>query len=320
MYTLYGELIAADGSMQTSVQLTGERSQRPSAIGINGLISGYSIEVLPRTAAKIGSFRQLLPAETRVYIANIAGTPLDDMVATAKRLRDEGFAVMPHIPARFIRDMAEFEHCLHRYREEADVHEALVIGGEAAKPAGVIESSMQLIESGLFDKYGFTRLHVAGHPEGNINISREGASRLDDTLLWKQAFANQTDAKMAIVTQFFFDAMPVIVWTERLRDMGVSLPVHVGMAGPTKLKSLMKYALTCGVGPSIGVLKKRALDLSKLLLPYEPDDVLSALAGYIAENPGTGIEQVHFFPLGGIERTIDWAKSRMMTQPPTEAF
>ncbi|HKJ60811.1 MAG TPA: methylenetetrahydrofolate reductase, partial [Hyphomicrobiales bacterium] len=195
--------------MQAWERQASERGQHPPAIGSASFINGYSIEVLPRTAAKIESFRQLLPADTRIYIANVEGTPLDDMVRTAKRLRDEGFAVMPHIPARFIRDIAEFEHWLRRYREEADVHEALVIGGDAAKPVGVIDSAMHLFESGLFDKYGFTRLHVAGHPEGNANISGGAASRLDDVLLWKQAFADHTDAKMAIVTQFFFDAEPV---------------------------------------------------------------------------------------------------------------
>jgi methylenetetrahydrofolate reductase (NADPH) len=305
--------------MQASEQEIGERSQHPTAIGIGSFINGYSIEVLPRTAAKIESFRQLLPLETRVYIANVDGTPLDEMVRTAKRLRGEGFAVMPHIPARFIRDIAEFEHWLRRYREEADVHEALVIGGDAAKPAGSIDSATQLFESGLFDKYGFTRLHVAGHPEGNANISRGGATRLDDALMWKQAFADQTDAKMAIVTQFFFDAEPVIAWIERLRNMGVTLPVHLGVAGPTRLQSLIRYALTCGVGPSVAVLKKRALDLSRLLMPYEPDDVLAALAGYAMENPGAGIEQVHFFPLGGIERTVGWLNSRISAEPVIEA-
>ncbi len=303
--------------MQAWEQQVRERSQRPSTIG--SFINGYSIEVLPRTAAKIESFKQLLPAETRIYIANVEGTSLDDMVRTAKRLRDEGFAVMPHMPARFIRDIAEFEHWLRRYREEADVNEALVIGGDTAKPVGAVDSSIQLFESGLFDKYGFTRLHVAGHPEGNANISRGDASRLDDALIWKQAFADHTDANMAIVTQFFFDAKPVIAWVNHLRDIGVTLPVHVGVAGPTKLQSLIRYALSCGVGPSVAVLKKRALDLSKLLLPYEPDDVLSVLADYTAENPGAGIEQVHFFPLGGIEQTIRWTNSRTIAQPVTSA-
>ena len=296
--------------MQTETRLPSERSQPPSANTTPHFIKGYSIEVLPHTAARIASFRQLLPPETRVYIACIKDAPLADMVRTAKRLRADGFAVMPHIPARHIRNIAEFEDWLRHYRDEADVREALVIGGDAARPAGDIESSMQLLESGLFDKYGFTRLHVAGHPEGNARITRDGASRLDDALAWKQAFADRTDAEMAIVTQFFFDTAPLTAWIERLRNSGVTLPVHLGVAGPTKLQSLIRYALACGVGPSIAALKKRALDLSRLLLPYEPDEMLSALAAYAGKNPGMGIEQVHFFPLGGIEKTADWIKSR----------
>lgn len=297
--------------MQSSERHAGERGQHSPATDIGRFINGYSIEVLPRTAAEIDSFRQLLPPETRIYIAHVEGTSADDMVRTARRLRDEGFSVMPHIPARFIPDMAAFERWLCRYREEADVSEALVIGGDAANPAGDIDSAMQLLDSGLFDKYGFTRLHVAGHPEGNADISKGDDSPLNDALIWKQAFADRTDAEMAIVTQFFFDAEPVIAWVERLRNIGVTLPVHVGVTGPTGLRSLIRYALSCGVGPSIAVLRKRALDLSKLLLPYEPDDVLSALADYTAGNPGAGIEQVHFFPLGGIKRTVDWVNSRM---------
>ena len=42
------------------------------------LLQGYSIEVMPRTAAQIGDFRALLPEGTRVYVAHIDGTPIDD--------------------------------------------------------------------------------------------------------------------------------------------------------------------------------------------------------------------------------------------------
>lgn len=302
--------------MQTSEQQAGERSRYSPAIGLATFLGGYSIEVLPRTAVGIDSFRQLLPPGTRIYIAHVHGTPPDDMVMTAKRLRDEGFAVMPHIPARFLRNLAEFEHWLRRYRDEANVTEALVIGGDAAKPAGDIDSTARLLESGLFEKYGFTRIHVAGHPEGNANISRANASELDDVMLRKQAFADRTEMEMAIVTQFFFDAETVITWAERLRKIGVTLPIHAGVAGPTKLQSLIRYALSCGVGPSIAILRKRALDLSKLLLPYEPDEVVSALARYVGENPHMGLEQAHFFPLGGIRRTVDWVNSRIAAAPP----
>ena len=283
--------------------------RRPTATTVAGMLEGYSIEVLPRTAAKIPDFKTLLPVGTRIYIANVEGTDFEDMIMTARRLRGDGFDVMPHFPARLIGDASEFETSLARYRDEADINQALLVAGGVARPVGDYDNTMQLLDTGLFDKYGFKRLHVAGHPEGNSDIDKDGSSkRVDEALLWKQAFSDKTDAQMAIATQFFFDAKPVIGWAKRLQDMGVTLPIHVGIAGPTKLQTLIKYAIACGVGPSIKVLKRRALDIRKLLLPYEPTEVLSQLAKHVAATPNSRIEQVHFFPLGGIETCIDWAE------------
>ena len=83
---------------------------------------------------------------------------------------------------------------------------------------------------------------------------------------------------MAITTQFCFDAEPVIAWANRLRASGITLPVHIGVAGPAKLQTMLKFAMACGVGPSLRVLQRRAADLSKLMLPFEPTEMLAALA------------------------------------------
>ena len=56
---------------------------------VEAFLQDYSIEVMPRTAEKVENFRDLLPAGTRVYIAHIEGTPIEDMVATAARLNAE---------------------------------------------------------------------------------------------------------------------------------------------------------------------------------------------------------------------------------------
>jgi len=271
------------------------------------LLDGASIEVMPRTAAKIESFRDLLPAGTRVYVAHIEGTPIDEMVATARRLTDEGFAAMPHVPARIIPDRATLETWLKRYREEAGASQALVLAGGVPTVAGAFTSSIDLLQTGLFDELGFTRLHVAGHPEGNKDIDRDGGtSEVDKALLWKQTYAANSDAQIAIATQFAFDAAPVIAWAERLRGMGITMPIHLGVAGPTKLQTLIKFAIACGVGPSLAVLQKRALDLSKLLVPFVPTELLTQIAAYKAANPDSLLERVHLFPLGGIKASAEW--------------
>lgn len=268
-------------------------------------LKGFSIEVMPRTADKIEDFRALLPTGTRVYIAHIDGTPIDEMVTTARRLRAEGFEPMPHFPARIIPDAATLRDWVARYQGEADVKQGLILAGGVAQPAGAFHSSMQLLETGAFD--GFERLHVAGHPEGNKDIDPDGSDHMVmEALRWKQAFSARTDAQMSLATQFCFDAQPVIDWVSRLKAEGINLPVHIGVAGPAKLQTLIRFAVACGVGPSMKVLQKRAMDVTKLLLPYEPDNVLEALAAHKAANPDFGIESVHFFPLGGIKANAEW--------------
>ncbi|MCB1409515.1 MAG: methylenetetrahydrofolate reductase, partial [Rhodobacteraceae bacterium] len=265
---------------------------------LSAFLNGYSIEVMPRTAEKVADFRALLPAGTRVYIAHIEGTPIEEMVATAARLRAEGYEPMPHFPARIIADKAMLTDWVARYQGEAGVKQGLILAGNPQKQLGDFHSSMQLLESGAFD--GFERLHVAGHPEGNKDIDPDGSERMVmEAARWKTAFAQRTDAKMAMATQFCFEAGPVIEWVNNLKREGVDLPVHIGVAGPAKLQTLIKFAIACGVGPSLKVLQKRAMDVSKLLLPYEPDDFLQDLAEHKAANPDFGIESVHFFPLGG---------------------
>ncbi|MCC0080282.1 MAG: methylenetetrahydrofolate reductase [Rhodobacter sp.] len=272
---------------------------------LSAFLNGYSIEVMPRTAEKVADFRALLPAGTRVYIAHIEGTPIEEMVATAARLRAEGYEPMPHFPARIIADKAMLTDWVARYQGEAGVKQGLILAGNPQKQLGDFHSSMQLLESGAFD--GFERLHVAGHPEGNKDIDPDGSERMVmEAARWKTAFAQRTDAKMAMATQFCFEAGPVIEWVNNLKREGVDLPVHIGVAGPAKLQTLIKFAIACGVGPSLKVLQKRAMDVSKLLLPYEPDDFLQDLAEHKAANPDFGIESVHFFPLGGIKTNAEW--------------
>ncbi|THD83112.1 methylenetetrahydrofolate reductase [Aliigemmobacter aestuarii] len=282
---------------------TADNGTRPE---VETFLKGFSIEVMPRTAEKVENFRDILPAGTRVYIAHIDGTPIEDMVATARRLNAEGFPVMPHFPARIIKDRATLQDWVARYKGEADVKQGLILAGGVAQPVGEYQTSMQLLESGAFD--GFERLHVAGHPEGNRDIDPDGSDRMVmEAARWKSAFAERTDAKMAMATQFCFEAKPVIDWVNRLQAEGIGLPVHIGVAGPAKLQTLIKFAIACGVGPSLRVLQKRAMDVTKLLLPYEPTEFVAELAAHKAANPDFGIEAVHFFPLGGIKTNATWA-------------
>ena len=278
---------------------------------LTDLLDGVSIEVMPRTLGKVADMSALMAPGTRVYIAHIEGTPFEDMLGAAKRLASEGFEVMPHFPARIIADAAMLEDWIKAYAGEAGVREALVLAGGVAQPLGAFDSAMQLLETGLFEKHGYNRLHVAGHPEGNRDIDPKGGTAVVDAAVrWKQEYARATGTEMALVTQFAFDAAPVIGWAERLAGDGITLPIHVGIAGPGKLQTLIKFAIACGVGPSLGVLQKRAKDLSKLLRPMEPTEVATALAAHRAAHPESLIERLHIFPLGGIATAAEWVGAK----------
>ena len=277
---------------------------------LKDFLVNFSIEVMPSTAAKIESFKDILPINTRIYIAHIEGVPIEEMIQTAKRLQSEGFSVMPHFPARIIKNKSTLEEWIKKYQDEAGINQALLLAGGVNNPHGVFENSMQLVETELFNKYNFKNLHFAGHPEGNKDIDFDGSNNnVDEALLWKQKFNDRTDIEVALTTQFCFEADPVIKWADLMIEKGINIPIHIGVAGPAKLQTLIKFSIDCGVGPSLKVLQKRAKDVKKLLLPFEPNDFLETLAQHKKENPKFNITNIHFFPLGGINTSADWIKN-----------
>ncbi len=277
---------------------------------VKNFIEGFSIEVVPNSAAKVESFAEILPNGTRVYIAHLSEKEdIKTMVATAKRINEEGFSVMPHIPARIIKNKAMLAEWISMYKNEANVDQALLLAGGSSDVLGDFDSSIQLIETGLFDQAGFKRLHVAGHPEGSKDIDPDGGSKnVSSALSWKQEFSKRTDAQMAIATQFCFDADAVSQWATNIKNNGIDIPIHIGIAGPAKLQTLLRFSIECGIGPSMKVLTKRAKDITKLLLPYKPTEILKGLAEHKKQDPELNIEQVHFFPIGGIKQTADFIK------------
>ena len=276
---------------------------------ISKLVKNFSIEVMPRTLGKLENIENLWPKNTRVYIAHLEGTTIEDMLVTAKRIKSASFIPMPHFPARIIKDNKVLEDWINRY-SEIGVNEALLLAGGVDRPLGNLSNSMELLSTGLFEKYGFERLHVAGHPEGNKDIDPNGSDiNVMNALKWKQDYSKDTNAKISIATQFLFESKPVIDWANKILSNGITLPINVGIAGPAKLQTMIKFAIACGVGPSLRVLERRAKDITKLLFPFEPTNILTELADYKENNPNTNIEGIHFFPLGGIEKSSDFIKN-----------
>lgn len=267
------------------------------------LLSGFSLETTPPSAAKVADFRDTLRTETSVYITFLPGSDIADTVATAKRLRSEGFNPVPHLAARSMPTKAFLADNLSRLTGEAGVTEVLCIGGAVNTPVGEFSDTMQVLDTGLFDKNGIRRIGVAGHPEGSPDISDAGIAA---ALAWKNAFAERTGADLYIVTQFCFEAAPIVAWDKAIRAAGNRLPIRIGIPGIATIKTLLAYAKACGIGPSMSFIAKQARNITKLMSLSAPDKLLVDLATYKATDPQCGIDGCHMFPLGGLKKTAAW--------------
>ena len=271
---------------------------------VRHLVHGYSIETTVREAARIEKYQDLVPAGTSMYIPHVPGVAREDTVALAARLRKEDMDPVPHIVARRTESAAVLDDFLKRLVGDAGVTRVLCVAGDISTPEGEFSSALQILEGGFFERHCIRKIGVAGHPEGHKDVAEPA---LTDAIVRKNAYATKTGADVRLVTQFSFVAEPVIAWDKAIASIN-TLPIYIGLPGLAKASTLLKYALDCGVGPSLQAFSKHATQLSKLLTVSAPDEQLVALAKYRTDNPQTKISGLHFFPFGGLKRTTDWLK------------
>ncbi|MDC6448287.1 methylenetetrahydrofolate reductase [Alphaproteobacteria bacterium] len=269
------------------------------------LLSSCSVETTPNVYAKYGNFSDLVPKESNIYITYLPDEDMNKVTNTAKKLTDEGYSVIPHLPARTITNFEELEKYIKVLSEECGCSKILVIGG-GGNQKGNITSSIEVLESDLLSKYNFKEVGLAGHPEGNPDVKQID---LDNAIIQKNNFKKKADFKMYLATQFFFEAKSLKEWELNLKSLNNELEIHAGIPGPATLKTLLGYATSCGIGNSIRFLSKQALNITKLATTKSPDKLIYDLASYQLENPDTRFKKIHFYAFGGIKKTSDWLKA-----------
>ncbi|MEM7198441.1 MAG: metFprotein, partial [Pseudomonadota bacterium] len=266
-------------------------------------LQNASFEVTPKGAEKIDDFREFLAPDTRVYVTFLPESDFADTIKTVQKLQAQGMTPVPHFAARSIPSKDFFETNLRDLTTNTSVREALLIGGGVDKPLGEFHESMQILQLGLFEKYGITQLGVAGHPEGSPDITPDLVQKAIDE---KNAYAQSSRMQLYIATQFCFEAAPIIAWAESLAAKGNKLPIHIGVPGLATIKTLLKHAQHCGIGPSMKVLAAQAANITKLMITRTPDILVRELAEYQANTPSSPIRSVHMYPLGGLKKTVLW--------------
>jgi methylenetetrahydrofolate reductase (NADPH) len=239
--------------------------------------------------------------KTPVYVSAVPARPLAAQIDTATCLAAAGFEPVPHVAARSFASDAELDRHLGRLVNDADVTRVLIVGGDFAAPAGPFHAAIEVIESGLLHARGIVEVGIAGYPDGHPRL---GAIELDRTLPAKVEAAVETGLRVHIVTQFCFSAPTILNWIARLRDQGLDLPVHIGLAGPATLTGLLRYAGICGVAASAQGLARHTGLARHLFGMVTPDTVVRALAESASD---LGDVAPHIFSFGGLAATSRWA-------------
>ena len=273
----------------------------------------FSLEATRPNAGEIAALAEVLPPGTPVYFSAVPTITPAELIADAGLLRKSGLEPVVHIAARRIRAAADLAGLLAGLRGEADVRRLLVIGGDV-EPLGPFTDALAVIQKGRLREAGITEIGIGAYPEGHHRIA---AGRLEAALDEKIAAAAAHGLGVHIVSQFSFSPERILVWLRRLRACGITNPVKVGMAGPTSVPGLLRYAKRCGVDASLRGLMSGAV--AGLIGNVGPDRIVEALSAV----GDIGDAAPHYFSFGGAVETARYACStsrhgaagRVMAQP-----
>ena len=265
------------------------------------LVAASSIEISPRDEFAGERLRELFDPRRTVFVNYPGSVTHHDVVAACARLRRAGFDPVPHIAVRRLASFTQASDFLHRAVAEAGVRRALIIGGDPDHPVGPFPDAYDLLASGLLERCGLREVAFAGYPEGHPRIASRA---LDEALRAKVALARRQGLDASLVTQFGFDAAPILRWIAALRAQDIVCPVLVGIAGPATVATLAKFAVRCGIGASLRALARGHTAFARILAEAGPEALIGALVE--EEDPRRPIDGLHVFTFGGVRRTAEW--------------
>ena len=278
------------------------------------LLRDYSLEITAKDVAGLELAAPLIPAGSAVSITYLTGETMPARVSAAAALRRLGLVPVPHISARRLASASDLKDFLARLAGEAGIDQAFVIAGDCDVPAGPYQDALAVIRSGLLQDFGVRGVGIAGHPEGHPQI---GEAQLWQALSDKIALLDQLGLSCEIVSQFAFDEAPILTWLSRLRAMGITVPVRIGLPGPASASTLLRFAARCGVGASAKVMAKYGVSMVRLFNTAGPDRLVEALVDGLqpAQHGQVG---VHLYPFGGVVRTAKWAQGSRLSGAKSE--
>ena len=271
---------------------------------ITAFMRSCAFEATRPGAKDIAALQDTLAPGTMVYLTMLPNKAPDESIAAAVAVRQAGLVPVPHIAVRHFPAMADISALLAAFNQQAGVTRVLLIGGDTAKPAGSVRDVLSVIESGVLQSNRINEIGVGGFPDGHPAMNDE---ELEANLVTKFAAIQNGGLDGHVVTQFSFNAKPIIEWIHWLRKRGISVPVHIGLAGPTSLMAWLKFAHKCGVKASAEALANQSGLIKRAFKSVAPDPVIRQLAA-AGQDDGLGNICPHLFAFGGIGPTAKWAQ------------
>jgi methylenetetrahydrofolate reductase (NADPH) len=271
---------------------------------INAVLADVSLEAVMPSAAELHDAASALPTGTSIYLTDLPNRPADTLIQAATGVFMRGLKPVPHVAARNVSSEKALGDLLSRLSSAAGATKIMLIGGDRERSAGPFENAIEVIESGVLQASGVTEIGLAAYPEGHPNISEDV---LRVSLREKIEAAERAGLAAHIVTQFAFDAWPVVTWLRALRMSGIHNPVRIGMAGPASIPSLIRFAQRCGVRASAKGFARHASSIGKLLTRATPAEIVQDLAEAAAAEP-LGEIAAHFYSFGGLAQAAKWVR------------
>lgn len=267
------------------------------------ILDGYSVEMTGKDVPSLNEARALLRPGTRVNVTYLGNEDFEMRRTAIRAVAGWGFTPVPHISSRRLPSQQALEEFLGALRQDGTAHDVFVVGGDPAQPEGPYSSSLDVIRTGLLEKYGVAGVSISGYPEGHPEIS--------DDLLWsaiedKSREVTERGIAGNVITQFSFDADAVVAWIEQVRTRGITLPLRVGVPGPAGVKRLLTFASRFGVASSAGIARKYGLSLTNLLSTAGPDRFIRQLSDRLDEHHGE--VRLHFYTFGSLQKTAAWIR------------
>jgi len=262
-----------------------------------GFAQRFSLEATRPSPAEIAALVDVLPQGTPLYLTAVPTQDTRELVTAAIAVRKAALEPVAHIAARRLASAGLLRELLTRLCGEADMRRLLLIGGDVDTP-GAFADALAVIQKGGLREAGIEEIGIGAYPEGHPRIP---AGRLESALDEKIAAATAQGLRVHVVSQFSFSPENILTWLKQLRVCGISKPVKIGMAGPSSVPALLRYARRCGVAASLRGLVSGVA--SGLVGNVGPDRIV----GTLSAASGLGDVAPHYFSFGGTLETARYA-------------